>query len=212
MPDPHLLWRLLDGTTPTDCAVSERGGEWELIVVYRAKTVFRGQYPSLVAAEEHADVLSRNLLVNGWRRIPVTLPDAATPDSGSAPPPQTRVLLVVVDAASRDQYRHDLERVGFTVETASNAAGALRAVRVLVPDVIVLDAALRDLSAREVLSRLRTDHRTAGVPVAALASKDDALLAATKDFDAVIGESDTDRVTNTVTGLVTARRKISPPA
>ena len=68
LPCPHLLWRVYDGSIPTECELREVDNQWALSVSYRGKTMFRGRYVSQRAAMAHARVLRANLLANGWRR------------------------------------------------------------------------------------------------------------------------------------------------
>jgi len=67
---------------------------------------------------------------------------------------------------ARDVLRH----AGFrTLEAASGEAGIALAVE-HVPDVILMDIRLPDLSGTEAARRIKDDARTAGIPVVALTS------------------------------------------
>ncbi|MPZ49798.1 MAG: response regulator [Dehalococcoidia bacterium] len=54
------------------------------------------------------------------------------------------------------------------VATVADGAGALESMRDSLPDLILLDVGLPGLSGGEVLSRLRADEWTAGIPVVML--------------------------------------------
>ncbi len=85
--------------------------------------------------------------------------------------PSRRVLIVEDEADLAALVAYQLTKAGFRVETASNGADALRAVRKDAPDLVVLDRLLPGLSGDEVLSRLRGDVTTSLVPVLLLTAR-----------------------------------------
>ena len=75
--------------------------------------------------------------------------------------------LVVDDAADiRLLAELVLSMAGFTVDAASSGSEALRLLAAGdLPDIVVLDVQMPDLDGWETLSRLRSDPRTASLPV-----------------------------------------------
>ncbi len=75
------------------------------------------------------------------------------------------ILVVDDDPAVRSSLAKLLRFRGYEVATEENAAGVLEAVRLLRPDVILLDVKLPDLDGFEVCRRLRADPETRLVPI-----------------------------------------------
>jgi len=82
-----------------------------------------------------------------------------------------RVLVVEDEADIAALIAYQLTREGYRVETASTGTEALDAVGRELPDLVVLDRMLPDLSGDEVLQRLRADAPTLNVPVIVLTAK-----------------------------------------
>jgi len=81
-----------------------------------------------------------------------------------------RVLVVDDCHQARDAARRALEGAGLEVDEAGHGEGALAAVGAAVPDLVLLDLGLPDLSGFEVLLRLRRQSET---PVIVLSGDDD---------------------------------------
>jgi phosphate regulon transcriptional regulator PhoB len=92
----------------------------------------------------------------------------------------SRVLIVEDEPDIRDLLAFHLERAGYQVARASTGAEALRQVRSVHPDLIVLDLMLPEMDGLEVCRRLRADAGTATVPVIMLTAKGD-------EVDRVVG-------------------------
>jgi two-component system, OmpR family, phosphate regulon response regulator PhoB len=77
-----------------------------------------------------------------------------------------KTILVVEDEAPvRDVLRFCLERAGYVVEAAANARSALRELDSYVPDLVILDVGLPDMSGLQLLNGWRHEERTRGMPV-----------------------------------------------
>jgi two-component system, OmpR family, alkaline phosphatase synthesis response regulator PhoP len=79
---------------------------------------------------------------------------------------ETALVLVVDD--QRDilgLIRFRLEQAGYEVVTATDGEQALGLVTSLRPNLVVLDVMLPVIDGREVTRRIRSDARTAGIPV-----------------------------------------------
>lgn len=82
------------------------------------------------------------------------------------------VLVIEQDDDVLDSIRRPLESDDFEVTVATNGPSGLAAARDLSPDVIVMDAALPQLSGVEVCARLR-EHDDSTVPIILLTSTDE---------------------------------------
>jgi CheY-like chemotaxis protein len=86
-------------------------------------------------------------------------------------PAKTRVLIIDSDPLMITLLRDCLEgEKGFTVLTAESGIEGARAAVESVPDLILLDLHLKDMSGLEVHDRLRLDPATEQVPIVYLSS------------------------------------------
>jgi DNA-binding response OmpR family regulator len=82
------------------------------------------------------------------------------------------LVLVVDDEASiLELLKFNLEREGFRVTTAADGLEALGRVEAEMPDLVVLDWMLPGIDGLEVCRRLRTNPRTAHLPVIMLTAR-----------------------------------------
>jgi signal transduction histidine kinase/ActR/RegA family two-component response regulator len=113
-------------------------------------------------------------------RVPARLPDKSESRASAAaqatPAPAMQpsaasvhghplVLVIDDDAAVRDLMRRFLEGKGFRVATASDGDEGMAIARAQRPDVITLDVVLPGHDGWEVLTALKSDEATAGIPV-----------------------------------------------
>lgn len=82
------------------------------------------------------------------------------------------ILLVEDQAELRKMYAQQLELSGFDVIEAGNGADALTHTAAHFPDVVLMDLSLPILDGWEATRRLKTDQRTAHIPVVALTAHD----------------------------------------
>lgn len=82
-----------------------------------------------------------------------------------------RVLLAEDEPNIVVSLKFLLERAGFEVEAEDNGKNALERALSQPPDVMVLDLMLPELDGFEILRRLRSDSRGAGLPVLMLTAK-----------------------------------------
>ncbi len=92
----------------------------------------------------------------------------------------TGILIVEDEADLASTVKFAFEREGFSVRVATDGLSALRAAAEAVPDLVVLDLMLPDISGLEVCRRLRADLQTARVPVLMLTARTD-------EIDRVVG-------------------------
>lgn len=79
-----------------------------------------------------------------------------------------RVLLVDDYPDARDMYRVYLTFSGFEVVEAANGVEAIQLASDKPPDIILMDLSLPVMDGWEATRRLKSDPRTAGIPVVAL--------------------------------------------
>jgi two-component system, OmpR family, phosphate regulon response regulator PhoB len=82
-----------------------------------------------------------------------------------------RVLVVEDEPDIAALIAYQLTREGFRVETASTGTDALSAVSREIPDLVVLDRMLPDLSGDEVLRTLRKETATNTIPILVLTAR-----------------------------------------
>ena len=82
-----------------------------------------------------------------------------------------KVLVIDDDEISRYLVRTSLESFRFAISEAAGGVEGLERVLQTRPDLVILDLGMPDLSGFEVLSRLKEDTRTAGIPVIVHTSK-----------------------------------------
>ena len=82
-----------------------------------------------------------------------------------------RVLVVEDEPAQREVLAYNLEAEGFDVSRAENGEEALMLVDEDMPDIIVLDWMMPNLSGIEVCRRLKMRSETRGIPVIMLSAR-----------------------------------------
>ncbi len=85
-------------------------------------------------------------------------------------------ILVVDDEQSNTALLGEvLKKAGYSVNSANDGFKAIAACKVRTPDVIVLDLHMPLMGGMEVYSRLRSEEKTASIPVIFLAARDKTL-------------------------------------
>ncbi len=84
---------------------------------------------------------------------------------------QPHVLIVEDEAAQREVLAYNLEAEGFRVTRAENGEEGLLCVEEDVPDVIVLDWMMPNLSGIEVCRRLKIKPETRAIPIIMLSAR-----------------------------------------
>jgi CheY-like chemotaxis protein len=92
--------------------------------------------------------------------------------SGEEPAGKT-VLLVEDSEAIRDAFTILLEDAGYVVLGAATGAEALRLAEERVPDLVLLDMGLPDMTGLDVVRRLKAAPQTAAIAVVALTGRDE---------------------------------------
>jgi two-component system phosphate regulon response regulator PhoB len=84
---------------------------------------------------------------------------------------RSKILVVDDEPEAVELVEFNLKQAGFTVVTAADGAEALNKARATMPNLIVLDLMLPEISGLEVCKMLRRDPATAGVPIIMLTAK-----------------------------------------
>jgi len=88
--------------------------------------------------------------------------------------PAARTVLLVEDSdAIRDAFTILLEDAGYSVLGAETGSQALRLAEERLPDLVLLDMGLPDMTGLEVVRRLKAAPQTAGIAVVALTGRDE---------------------------------------
>jgi two-component system, cell cycle response regulator DivK len=80
------------------------------------------------------------------------------------------VLIVEDYPLARAMYRVTLEHSGFDVVEAADGFEALERVREIMPDLILMDLSMPLMDGWETTLFLKTDRRTAGIPIVVLSA------------------------------------------
>ncbi|WP_420130387.1 response regulator [Longimicrobium sp.] len=83
------------------------------------------------------------------------------------------VLLVEDSDAIRDAFTILLEDAGYTVLGAENGTDALRLAEERVPDLVLLDMGLPDMTGLDVVRRMKAEPHTASIAVVAVTGRDE---------------------------------------
>lgn len=81
-------------------------------------------------------------------------------------------ILVVDDEETISSYlQRKLTKLGYTVSVAADGEKALELAFSLLPDLILMDVKMPKLAGTEVCRKLKSDQRTAAVPILLLSAK-----------------------------------------
>ncbi len=94
---------------------------------------------------------------------PTAAPAPARPGNGHAPGPL--VLVVEDDPAAAELMTRQLAAAGYRTEVARTGTHALKLARELQPAAITLDIILPEVDGWEVITRLKSDESTSGIPI-----------------------------------------------
>ncbi|MCM8530910.1 MAG: response regulator, partial [Lentisphaeraceae bacterium] len=81
------------------------------------------------------------------------------------------ILLVEDDVTSREMLVHRLVNCGYQVLQAGTGKDALEMILCCLPDLILLDITLPDISGLEVLSNLKGNTKTSNIPVVVVSGR-----------------------------------------
>jgi PAS domain S-box-containing protein len=101
------------------------------------------------------------------------LPDAPTqaPTNGAASQAKGKVLLADDNSDMRSYVSRILRERGYDVTTVADGAAAIEAARASRPDLVLTDVMMPDVDGFRLLATLRSDQRTADLPVILLSAR-----------------------------------------
>jgi CheY-like chemotaxis protein len=89
----------------------------------------------------------------------------------------SRILIVDDDPSTRFVLRMILEREGYTIVEAGNGAAALDLIRPdPLPDIVMTDLMMPVMTGMQLIQRLRSEPRTASIPIVVVSSNPEAAL------------------------------------
>ena len=83
------------------------------------------------------------------------------------------ILVVDDDPSAAELFSLMLRQMGYHAVSAFSGPAALEHIGTTLPDLVILDMMMPDMNGLDVLRQLRTDARTAGVPVVMFSALDD---------------------------------------
>ncbi len=89
--------------------------------------------------------------------------------------PTSTILVVDDETANTTLLGEVLKKAGYSVNSANDGFKAIAACKVRTPDCIVLDLHMPLMGGMEVYNRLRSEEKTAAIPIIFLAARDKAL-------------------------------------
>ena len=81
------------------------------------------------------------------------------------------ILIVEDERDLAEMLALNLTRVGYVTRTASNGRAAIAAIAAEVPDLMILDLMMPELSGTEVATRVRSDPKTSHLPIIMVTAK-----------------------------------------
>lgn len=104
-------------------------------------------------------------------RKTLPLPHSRPMSAQTATPGAPRILVVEDEPDIAALVAYQLTRAGYRVETAANGAEAVSAIDRTIPDLLILDRMVPEISGDEVLRRVRDEPATRTVPVLMLTAR-----------------------------------------
>lgn len=145
-------------------------GDIERAKVYIAKAQYISPSEPIFARTAALLGSSDHRTVQAPSPVKPTEPKSPVADYGANIAEKT--ILVVEDSqTSRKVITMLLERNGYSIFEAKNGAEALSRLTEVVPDLVLLDLMLPDMSGYEVLARIRQSKKSAEIPVIMLTGK-----------------------------------------
>jgi len=83
------------------------------------------------------------------------------------------ILLVDDDPVSADCFAAIFRQLGYAVTAASSGLAALAHLQQSLPDLVILDVMMPEMNGLEVLKQIRTNERTASLPVVMFSALDE---------------------------------------
>ncbi len=126
-------------------------------------------------------------------------------DRGSGGFAVSRILVVEDDPSLRTVIRMVLERGGFEVEEAPHGQAALEQLAGGGQDLVLVDLNMPRMGGLELMDRMRSNEKTASVPVVLLSGRHDAAAAAQAADGLVTKPFEPEELVRTIRGIIDSR-------
>lgn len=117
----------------------------------------------------------------------------------------SRILVVEDDPSLRTVIRMVLERADFQVEEAPHGHAALEQIAASGPDLVLVDLNMPRMGGLELMERMRSNQKTASVPVVLLSGRHDAAASAKAADGLVAKPFEPDDLVRTIRGVIESR-------
>jgi two-component system, OmpR family, alkaline phosphatase synthesis response regulator PhoP len=119
-------------------------------------------------------------MISMAKQNPIRTANSATVTMPNQPRGRKRILVVDDEKDLVDLISYNLQRNGFDILAAYNGNDAMEIAQREQPDLIILDLMLPGTDGTEVARRLKSDSRTAQIPIIMLTAK-------SEETDVVVG-------------------------
>ncbi|HWX23404.1 MAG TPA: response regulator, partial [Vicinamibacteria bacterium] len=173
--NPEQIGRLFQAFSQADATTARRyGGTGLGLLISRRFCQMMGGDISIASEFGKGSTFTVRLP----RVAPEGRPSAASPVAGEEPRPphgllSATILAIDDDPSARDLLSRGLTKEGFRVYVASNGEEGLRMARDILPDLITLDVLMPGMDGWAVLRHLKSDPRTAQIPIVMVSMVDD---------------------------------------
>jgi CheY-like chemotaxis protein len=144
------------------------GSAWE-------PTPWRATQRAAWSEQDGSEVLGTGRKFTNWEAVAAgtSLADSWTQGEGRfAVKARPRILVIDDSDDARDAFATVLQLEGFTVEEARDGREGLEKAAQSPPDIIITDLRMPVMDGREMIRRLRADHRTCRIPIIAYSGEE----------------------------------------
>jgi signal transduction histidine kinase/DNA-binding response OmpR family regulator len=145
------------------------------LALTRRFALLHGGEVSVRSEPGEGSVFTLRLPLQALAATPVVA-EGAAPAKAPLDPARRLVLVIEDDVAAGELLVRQLESAGFRTEIARNGPEGIAKARTLKPAAITLDILLPELDGWEVITRLKQDEATRGIPVVIVSVVDNADL------------------------------------
>jgi signal transduction histidine kinase/CheY-like chemotaxis protein len=182
---PEQLGKLFQAFSQADASTARKyGGTGLGLLISRRFSQMMGGDITVASQEGRGSTFTVRLP----RRAPEGRPSFQPPEEEApAAPPEpmaATILAIDDDPVARDIISRGLTKSGFTVHVAPSGEEGLALARELMPDLVTLDVLMPGMDGWAVLRHLKSDPRTAQIPIVMVSMVDD------QDLGRALGAAD----------------------